>query len=164
VLRRFLTEKTPGDSSWQNPNRRFVHQGLYLPSAVNEPSGTVVVVIDTSGSIGPKELMDFGSEVEGIKQDVRPNKTYVIYCDAAVNRVDEFGPDDELELEAVGGGGTDFRPPFDWLDENGIHPSCLVYLTDGYGTFPDDDEISFPTLWAMTTDVESPLGETLSIQ
>lgn len=165
ILRRFLTEKANDDFSWRKGNRRFLSQGLYLPSRESEASGEIAVVIDTSGSIGAKELNEFGSEIQGIIEEVRPSKTIVIYCDAAVNKVVEFGPHDPVILEAVGGGGTDFRPPFHYLREKNVVPKALVYLTDGYGSFPDEAEVDFPTLWCINNDsVVPPLGEHLVMQ
>lgn len=163
ILRRFMTEKANDDFSWKRGNRRFLAQGLYLPTRESEGAGEIVVVIDTSGSIGQKELNEFSSEIKGIVDDVRPTKTYVMYCDARVAHVDEFGPDDDLEFAPHGGGGTDFRPPFDWLEANQIQPKCLVYLTDGYGPFPEN-ESGFPTLWVINNEqVTPPHGEHLVI-
>lgn len=162
ILRRFMTERANDDFSWRKGNRRFISQGLYLPSRQSEATGEIVVCIDTSGSIGQKELTEFGSEIQGIIEEVRPSKTIVIYCDAAVNKVVEFGPHDPVVLEAVGGGGTDFRPPFHYLREKQIVPKALVYLTDGYGCFPEEHEVDFPTLWCINNDnVTSPIGESL---
>lgn len=159
ILRRFMTEKTNDDFSWKRPNRRLIHLGTYLPSRISEGTGEIVVVIDTSGSIGPKELNEFGSEIAGIVAEVRPRKTHVIYCDAAVAHVDVFAPDDVLEFKAHGGGGTDFRPPFEYVEKNAIDPKCLVYLTDGYGQFPARPP-EYPTLWAINNnDVVPPFGE-----
>lgn len=164
ILRRFMTERANDDFSWKRGNRRFVAQGLYLPSRESEGSGEMVVVIDTSGSIGQKELTEFGNEIKGIVEDVRPSKTYVMYCDASVAHVDEFKPEDKLEFAAHGGGGTDFRPPFEWLEERHIQPKALVYLTDGYGPFPEEPA-SFPTMWVINNDrVSPPHGEHLVLE
>lgn len=158
VLRRFLTEKLPDETNWNRPNRRFMYQNIYLPSKHSEETGVIVAAIDTSGSIGQKELDEFGGELNGIVQDVRPSKLIVIYCDAAVNHVDEFGPDEQIQLNPHGGGGTDFRPPFDYLEEHNIKPHAFVYLTDGYGAFPEEQD--FPVLWAINNNqVVPPHGE-----
>ena len=158
ILRRFMTEKAQDDFSWARGNRRFVAQGLYLPSRISEGTGEIAVAIDTSGSIGQKELDAFGSEVQGIIKDARPSKIYVIYCDAEINHVDIFTPDDEVKFKLHGGGGTDFHPPFRWLEENRIVPKCFVYLTDGYGRFPE--EPGYPAMWAINNNnVVPPWGE-----
>jgi predicted metal-dependent peptidase len=151
--------------TWNRPNRRFIHQGLYLPSRDIKLTGTFVCVIDTSGSIGEKELNEFGSEIKGIVDQMQPEKVYVMYCDAAVAHVDEFGKYDELTFAAHGGGGTDFRPPFKWLEEHDITPDALVYLTDGYGSFPEEEDVHFPCLWAINNrNVEPPFGVHIVIE
>lgn len=162
ILQRFVAETSKNDYSWTRPNRRFIHQGLLLPTLHSENMGAIVVAIDTSGSIDQHTLNTFGSEIKAIVQGVRPEATTVIYCDAAINHVDTFGPNDELHFEMHGGGGTDFRPPFDLVEESGEMPVCMVYLTDGYGPFPKDP--GYPVLWVMTTDVVAPFGETVAIQ
>jgi predicted metal-dependent peptidase len=50
-------------------------------------------------------------------------------------------------IEVVkGGGGTDFRPAFKWMEENDVVPDVLLYLTDGYGTFPEEAP-EYPVIW-----------------
>ena len=124
--------------------------------------GEIVVAIDTSGSIDQPTLNAFGAEIKAIVGNARPKKTTVIYCDAAVNHVDTFEPNDELHFDMHGGGGTNFCPPFEYVAENGLKPVCFVYLTDGYGPFPSAPE--FPTLWCCTTEVVAPFGETVPIE
>jgi predicted metal-dependent peptidase len=161
-LRRFVTEISKDDYSWIRLSRRFLGQGLFLPSLYSESMGEIVVAIDTSGSISQEMLNIFGAEIKAIVQSVRPQKTIVVYCDAKVNHVDEFTPDDELKFTMHGGGGTDFCPPFKLLEEQNKTPACFVYLTDGYGPFPGAP--TYPVLWCCTTDVIAPFGETLPIE
>jgi predicted metal-dependent peptidase len=158
ILRRFMTEKAADDFSWTRPNRRFIANGLYLPTRSSEGSGEMVVMIDTSGSLTQDMLSDFGNEVNGIIKDAKPSKTTVIYCDARINKVVSFGPDDEVKLEMVGGGGTDFRPPFDYIRTHNIEPKCAIYFTDGYGPFPEEP-MPYPVMWVINSDVTPPWGE-----
>lgn len=161
VLMRFATTVRKDDYTWSRPNRRYVAMNTYIPSMYSEGMGEMVAVIDTSGSIDDHTLQTFGAEIRAIVQAVRPTQLHVIYCDAAVNHVDVFSPDDQIEFKAHGGGGTDFRPPFKYVEEQGLRPECLIYLTDLYGSFPDEAE--FPVLWCATTDLEAPFGETVHI-
>lgn len=165
ILKRFMTEKCNDDFSWKRGNRRFIAQGLYLPSRTSDDAmGAMVVTIDTSGSIGEKELTEFGSEIAEIHKEVKPKELIVIYCDARVNHVDRFGPEDELHFKLHGGGGTDFRPPFKWLEDNQIQPRAFAYLTDGYGPFPEQ-EPDFPNIWCINNhDVTPPYGEHIVLE
>lgn len=160
-LRRFVTQTAKDDYSWSRPNRRFM-PAFILPSLHSESMGEMVVAIDTSGSIDQATLDAFAAEVTAIVQTSRPSKTTVIYCDAEVKHVDEFAPTDELVFEMHGGGGTDFCPPFKYVAENNIAPVCFVYLTDMYGSFPDDP--GYPVMWCATTNAVGPFGETVPIE
>jgi predicted metal-dependent peptidase len=165
ILKRFMTEKCNDDFSWKRGNRRFVADDLYLPSRVSDDAmGTMVVAIDTSGSIGERELSEFGAEISDIHAEVKPRELIVIYCDAEVNHIDRFGPEDTLHFKLRGGGGTDFRPPFEWLTENQIVPRAFAYLTDGYGPFPET-EPEFPNIWCINNrNVDPPYGEHIVLE
>lgn len=163
VLRRFATERARNDFSWDRPNRRWASLGFILPSLYSEGTPDITVMIDTSGSVDGPTLSAFAAEISDIQGTASPEVTRAIYCDAAVNNVDEFGPGEPFEAKAVGGGGTDFNPPFDWLAERDITPTAAIYLTDGYGPFPPVQP-SYPVLWVMTTDVQPPWGECVRIE
>jgi predicted metal-dependent peptidase len=55
ILRDFIAATNPSDYRWAPPNRRFVSSGLYLPSVERSGVGDIVIVVDTSGSIGTQE-------------------------------------------------------------------------------------------------------------
>lgn len=158
----WMTQRAKNDYSWSRPNRRFVHQGLYLPSLDGVSLGEIAVVIDTSGSVGPKELAEFGGHLNNILETCNPTAVHVVYCDAEVNRVDEVSPEDlPVRLEPVGGGGTDMRVGLQWVEENVVDPSCVVLLTDGYTPWPE--QTTFP-LFVATTAAESPIGTCVKLE
>jgi predicted metal-dependent peptidase len=162
-LRKFATEISKTDTSWMRPQRRMLPFGYYLPSLHSESMGTFVSGIDTSGSIDDYTLQLFGAEIKAVRLAVNPLKMVNIYCDAEVAHVDEFEQTEELSFEAHGGGGTDFRPVFEYVESKSLRPACLIYLTDGYGSFPDTPA-PYPVLWVMTTDVQPPWGEYVRIE
>ena len=151
ILERYMSGKVRDGWSWRRPNRRFVHQGIYLPATDYLPKiGDVVVGVDTSGSIGQSELDAFNAHVGRIIDTCNPSTVTVIYCDASVNHVDVFTPEDfPVRLSPHGGGGTSFIPVFDYIDEHQLDPEVVVYLTDGYG-----DQYDFTskheTVWLTT--------------
>ncbi len=164
-LQNWFNQKVRDLSSWNNPNRRFVHQGIYLPSKKTEHIGHIVVAIDTSGSIGEHELNVFGSELNYIFETARPTKVTVIYCDCAINKTVDYTPDDlPLQLKPYGGGGTSFKPPFDWVKKNlKDDVAGLVYMTDMYGDFPSKAP-EYPVLWMATSNIKAPFGVTVEYQ
>ena len=162
VLRDFVSASRPSDYSWTPPNRRHLGRGLYLPSIVRASVGELVIAVDTSGSIGADELDQFAGEISAIAEDVQPESIRVVYCDAAVQADQEFEPGEAVVLSSKGGGGTDFRPVFTWVDEQGLTPACLIYLTDlACESYPEPPP--YPVLWVTDSRRAGPFGETLKI-
>ena len=157
-------------TTWESPNRRRIvlNPAIYLPGRRGYGAELVVVVIDNSGSIGEPELSTFFGETGAILADCRPKKVMVIWCDAKVHRVEEARNLDELAHIRVegstGGGGTSFRPPFNYLAERDIRPDTTVYLTDMYPGDGWPDEPNHPVIWCATSDVQGPWGETVHIE
>jgi predicted metal-dependent peptidase len=60
--------------------------------------GDIVIVVDTSGSIGTEELEQFAGEINAITKDAQPESVRVVYCDAAVQAVEEFSPSEPIKL------------------------------------------------------------------
>jgi predicted metal-dependent peptidase len=159
-LRRYFANFVPSpETNWLRPNRRFIHSSLYLPGKTKTPKmQNCVLVIDTSGSITSKHLKTFASEINAIKDEISIENVYVVYCDADVAKVDYFDEYSPVVFDPIGGGGTDFRPAFNWVKEQGVVPDVLVYFTDGYGDYPETVP-SYPTLWVLTEPHEVPFGD-----
>jgi hypothetical protein len=162
ILRDFIAARTPSDYRWSPPNRCYVASGLYLPSVERSGLGTIVISVDTSGSIDEDELEQFAGEISAISDEAQPEAIHVVYCDAAVQSSQQFGPTEPIDLDPRGGGATDFRPVFEWVEENGIMPVCLIYLTDlcchSYPPIPE-----YPVLWVTDSRRTAPFGETVRI-
>ena len=96
---------------------------------------------------------------ESIIEQCRPEAIHVVYCDAAVNRTDQFTCDDlPVKLTPCGGGGTDLRKIFEWVDGQGLRPDCAVVLTDMYTPFGEAPD--YPVVWLSTSGVtEAPFGD-----
>ena len=162
ILRDFVAAAAPSDYRWTPPNRRYIASGLYLPSVERRGLGEIVIAVDTSGSIGKRELEQFACEISTISEEAQPEAIHMVYCDAAVQSAQEFRASEPIRLEPKGGGGTDFRPTFDWIAEKDIAPVCLIYLTDlCCDSFPQAP--GYPVLWVTDSRRTAPFGETLRI-
>jgi predicted metal-dependent peptidase len=163
LLRRFVQQCASADYSWKMPNRRYINGGLYLPELRSESMPPIVFVIDTSGSTRTFQSM-FLAEGQNVADECSPECIYVIESDAEVQRVTRFDRGEPIVLaELQGQGGTDFRPAFEYVEREQIQPACLIYLTDGYGDYPEFPS-EYPTLWAMTNDRQAPWGESIRIE
>ncbi|MBR0405833.1 MAG: hypothetical protein IJI68_11660 [Eggerthellaceae bacterium] len=109
-----------------------------------------VIVIDTSASVKGDIVrrfvattFDLLKQTEAFFQQIHVR---ILQCDAQVRTDDCVTSPSELEqwgrsMRVVGGGGTDFRPAFDYVDElvaqKAFHDlGGLLYFTDGHGTYP----------------------------
>jgi len=163
MLRRLWSDTIPADYSWMRPNRRHLWTGLYLPGVVREGVGEVAIAVDCSGSVSGRQLRLFEAEVRSILEGQRPERVYVLYFDAVVHKVETYESGQRIDLNPVGGGGTEFGPCFGWLDVHGIRPQTMVFLTDLYGSFPPAAP-SYPVLWASTGRRQAPFGEVIPMQ
>lgn len=149
VLREFVSAHARNDYSWSRPNRRFIAQGLYLPGMHSEELGDVVLAVDTSGSIGAKELGIFAEEANAVLASYDCTVT-VLYHDSEIQKVQTWRScDGPLTLDAVGGGGTSHVGVFDWIAQAGTTPTCVICLTDLYTDFPATVP-DIPVLWAVS--------------
>ena len=163
LLRKYMQQITTSDYTWQQPNKRYLVSGLYLPSLRSEACGKIAIAVDTSGSIDNVTLAKFASEMQAIIDEMQPSSVDVLYCDASVHRVDTFERGEHLEMHPSGGGGTSFVPVFDhYAKPDSESPVVLVYFTDMYGDFPASADM--PVIWASYSDVDTaPFGDVVPI-
>lgn len=158
VLRRFVDKAKTDERTFARPNRRFVQQGLYLPTVSGEAMGELAFCIDMSGSIDQKTANQFAAEMKVVFEDCRPSKIHTIFFSHEVCAYDVLERDGEFKFEPRGGGGTAFSPCFKYMQDNGINPVACVFLTDlccdDFGSVPD-----YPVLWVSTEKGTAPFGE-----
>lgn len=164
VLRRFVQESLDNfDYSWMRPNKKYIASDMYLPSLAisKDEIESIVMAIDTSGSMMKQQLDQVVDELSLILEEYK-TKIIVFLIDTRVHEIKEFTNDDlPITIEAVGRGGTDFRPAFAKVKELELEPTCFLYYTDGDGYFPDT-EPEYPVLWIGTQNFKPPFGEYVS--
>ena len=149
-------------------NKRFIWKGMHLPAAKKVDASTyenVVIAIDTSGSISDDTLGKFATEMMKLFTDFSIKDVTVIWCDSRIPKdgVQQFKVADKKfdlkKLHPKGGGGTDFSPPFEWVETNILKKhkniAFFVYFTDSYGTPPSTSQFQIKKyvdriLWVIT--------------
>lgn len=148
----FFQSSINDDYSWKRPHRAYISEDEYFPSLYSEAPGKYVVAIDSSGST-QDQLHKFLAEICSIHAELQPEELVIIHCDAEVQKVITIEPNETMSVEEhgkiMGGGGTRFEPVFEYVAEHNIDPECLVYLTDGECTWPDEQPY-YPVLWVIT--------------
>lgn len=162
----FARKVGSGGYNFRRMDKRLIARDIYVPERSGQGVGLVVLVIDHSGSITAHQVGEFLGEGVGIFDSAGARKVIVIWCDMKISRIDEL--DDVNELNDLvkhmpPPGGTDFRPPFKWVDEEGITPDAMVYLTDGEGRFPDKAP-AYPVIWGSIKKTSTyPFGDVVDL-
>jgi len=168
ILKDFVMSTTRGkdEYTWRKFNKRHLADDIYLPSMENDRVGELIVAIDTSGSIGSKELSEFASELVQICETANPEKVRILWWDTEVHGEQVFA-DGEYEqintlLKPQGGGGTDPQCIPNYINDKKINAIGTIVFTDGY--FYVDKltwNISMETLWLVTENdrLEVPTGK-----
>ena len=172
VLREFVksTCRAKDASSWRRPNRRHLSTGLYMPSLIGEKVGHIVIAVDTSGSIGGKEIAEFLSEVKGVAEEVNPEIVDLIYWDSEVAAHETYESSAVASMvestKPRGGGGTAPSCVSEYLKDKNIKPECIVVLTDGYVGNDWGSEWTAPVLWAIVGggDMVAEHGKTIHVK
>ena len=168
VLRDFVNSicADKDNSTWRRPSRRWVDQNVYMPSAIGEAVGRIVVAIDMSGSIGIAEIGQFLGELLSICNHVQPEGIDLMYWDTEVCAHEKY---DRGDYEAImtstkpaGGGGTSADCIPKYIAQHKLNPECVIVLTDGYiGGWGD---WKHPVFWGMTTNQVAPMGVSVRIE
>lgn len=157
ALRDFVKTSTQGkdQTTWRRLHKRYIGLDIIMPSSYDEKVGSIVVAVDTSGSIGNAELAQFLGEVKSICDEVNPEKIDLLYWDTEVAGHETYQGAELANVtdvtQAKGGGGTSPECVPHYMKEKQIEPECVIMLTDGYinRQDPSDWQIGKPILWCI---------------
>ncbi|MCD4758344.1 MAG: VWA-like domain-containing protein [Arcobacteraceae bacterium] len=144
------------------PNKKHIYRGVALPSLTSDTL-SLIVAIDTSGSIREDILGAFIGEFKSIMQNFPAVSIELLIADAKVHSHHTFMGGEEMDFPLKGGGGTDYRPTFEYIDANIPMSSILLYFTDGEGIFPRIPP-AYEVIWALSQNKNKiPFGRSLVI-
>ncbi len=140
-----------GDTTYtrKKVNRRFPDSfGVIQGKRINHNIPSLVVVIDTSGSMSEREFQIIENELCFISRIVGNSMT-LFQCDTDVRKVSEFtGRIDSV----IGRGNTDLSIVFRDPGFVGINPDLVIMFTDGlFNAMPNP---GFETLWVLTKKID----------
>ena len=153
------------DYTYGRPSRRSESLGQYMPSLKKYGTAPVCVMVDTSGSVGTARLKEGLSEIQGVCEDLGIGVRAVI-CDAAVHEDVDVEDAYELAEHLSGGGGSNFNPAFEKLQEEGFD-GVVIAFTDGDICVPSTKPENLKgVLWCIYEGCHAPTdryGETIEI-
>ena len=151
LLREWLTKHSR--RGWDSPFNPAVHSstGLVCAGRRTRSAGDIVLVLDTSGSVGALTYSKFLAQAQSILDDLKPDRLILLSVSHTVCDTVILEPGDMVPDKLKGGGGTAFQPAFDWVEAYGIDPDVMVYLTDGMSYDRSSlRPVDYPLLWIST--------------
>lgn len=166
-LRAVMQQTARNDFTYSRFSRRFIGRGMYFPTLRSEEMGGLAIGFDTSGSVTEEMAQQLAAEIQGIVDDTNPEWVEVVYCDAEIGGKQRFERGDPVVLKVVGGGGTRFKPVFDYFIEKAqdTQVAAMIYLTDMEGNLEECPQPDFPVLWGLVghREYEAPFGKVVKV-
>ena len=163
MLARHAGQLARDDYSYQRTSTRREGPAIYPSLRGREID--LVAALDVSGSVSDPEIAQFVSEVNVLKGALRARIT-LLACDAVLSEDSPkvFEPWEPLAPpgQVTGGGGTSFRPVFDWVGRQDRAPDLLLYFTDACGQYPQSEPY-YPVLWLVKGRAAVPWGERVQL-
>lgn len=157
VLRSFIrvSLKDRDSPSWRRAHRNYLWQDIILPSIMGKRMKSLVIAMDTSGSIGGEMLELFMGELNKALKVASPDRVDILYWDYAVAGHETYVKDNMRDIahktQPKGGGGTDpdCLPPY--MAKMKLDPDAIIVLTDGYMSSKPENwaGVNKPILWCV---------------
>ena len=165
-VRQGIEPLTRSNSTWMRVDRRSESIGARLPGRKMEGS-RVMIYVDTSGSIGKKELAYFAGECRSIMKSLPSGGVQAKVClhhTEVYAEYDLMTDDFDTGEWKVVSGGTSHLDVFKHAEESVDDRYLVVMLTDGYSSFPKKTSLN-RVVWVVTTDTKIPdvLGQVVRV-
>ena len=150
------------------PSKKLLYLGVYLPS-MQSSRFKLTIAIDSSGSVDEELLSLFMSEVSSIMLSLSNYEIELLVADAKVHSHETFYEGETLipkghsACKLKGGGGTDFRAVFEYVEQNLYDTNLLLYFTDLDGIFPKEEPL-YDVVWIASQEGDIPFGKRIDIR
>ena len=151
-LDKAIRASIPQDYTWNKPNKKYIGEGIYLPSTYGE-TVKVLFSVDTSGSISKEDLTDYISEIVAVSKCFSGIEFRFLTHDIEVYEDIHIYNGNIRKMLATpisGGGGTSHKPLYEHIKKKRYTASTklLISFTDGYSDFPD--KLTIPTIFVLS--------------
>jgi predicted metal-dependent peptidase len=129
------------------PSRRRPRDVGVIPGHRSRRSPcTVLVAIDTSGSMSTAALEKVSAEIDRLIAEGA--RVALVQCDQIIQSEGWMTRGERADA-VQGRGGTSLRPPFDPGILAKYRPDVVAYFTDGFGEAPELPPTGIETLWIL---------------
>ena len=158
-----FVEYVNDDYGFSPPDRRYSDHDFFMPALTDQTASVknIICYVDTSGSIGDRELTVAYSEIVGAVEQFQGKLSGKLgfFDHIAYGLTDFEDVESVLAIKPEGGGGTCFHAPFDYITENVDEDEVagIIIITDGYCDFPDEKIANGkPVLWLIVNEEVTP--------
>ena len=159
ALTRYIKSFMKDNYTWNKPSRAGIANGLILPSTSVTPKLHCAVAVDTSGSIGDKELTLLMNHVFTILSQFRQFTVDLWCCSTRVHEdtFKTYSAANKFKLKDFkiqSDGGTNMSKNLAFVDKHykgKDKPDLLMIFSDGYDDLSGDEETrtNYPVLWLI---------------
>jgi predicted metal-dependent peptidase len=139
------------DFSMSRPAKRSHLRRILRPGLIDHQI-IPYFVLDTSGSMDVKQMMDGVRETCAILRQLGIDEAYWAEVDAGVALEPQkinLSFFEQEQFEFHGRGGTDFRPAFNAMKKLPQKPDIMFYWTDGDGPAPRSAPYNVEVVWGL---------------
>ena len=147
----FLSDQVPSDLTFDRTNRYYSTDEFIMPAVSKEGIGNIAIFADASGSVSQREFNQFMSDVSDITDELSPESVTLIQFDTKCAEPEIIERGDTPELIRRRSGGTRFKAPFKFCQENdmmGDFDAIIVFTDGGADDYVDEPDV--PVIWATT--------------
>lgn len=153
---RYVVRRTTGntvrggsDYSLRRPSKRSMMLGVIRPGLIDQQP-TVHVIVDSSGSMGTKQLQDAGDLTISVLEQLGIDQLWFQYADTQTHGPPKIiSIKDVPKLNPQGRGGTSFIQPIQEALKLRPKPDILIYITDGDGDAPAVRPKNLSVIWCI---------------
>lgn len=154
-LNNYLKAFLKSDFTWKKPSRRSWGGGYILPGSNTDKHIKLGIAIDTSGSVGDKEVQEFLGHIAKIMHSFK-SFDIDVWCfstkvhEETLKNYTKTSQDQIKNYELASLGGTEIASNFRWIEDNKKNYDVFICLTDGYDCI---DNLQFdycPVIWGIT--------------
>lgn len=154
-LNNYLKAFMKSDFTWKKPSRRSWGGGYILPGSNTDKHIKLGIAIDTSGSVGDKEVQEFLGHIAKIMHSFK-SFDIDVWCfstkvhEETLKNYTKTSQDQIKNYELASLGGTEIASNFRWIEDNKKNYDVFICLTDGYD-YIDDLKFDYcPVIWGIT--------------
>ena len=165
ILMNRLVALKSDEKSLSTPDRRFVHERVYIEGERQEDEllRDIKVCVDTSGSMSDEDLAIAFSQIGQLLKTYK-TEAELIFWDDGIQSVSKFDDQSSFRLakyKASGRGGTDPNCVFELFNSKDYKigkrakPALIIMFTDGIFSGPSDKykaKFGRDTLWVISGD------------